>query len=671
LIDENEIRMSESESKEFLTQTLEFHSDEDRIQSMVNDSNGWVGGLQLMAVAAKEQRRSIIPDLNTTDRIIGDYISNEIYRYLTNEEQDFLQKTSLLGYFNQKICEKYISQYNFNEIMGSILRKNLFVVSIDEEARVYRYHSIMKDYLTSLFNQDMEQKIQLHNQAADIFFELGDFDESLSHLFAIHAYEKIMKQLLKMPQNVLTYSYMMTVPLEELSKNRDFAYQYFFCSYASMDVDACESIYQYIIKHLKDDDTFSAFKHSDLFFNVNLMYLNVNTLSLEQIDAMPLNLVTKAYLLIKESYFLFLGDQSSEAFLYLDKAQEIYEETANPFIGVFVLSEKTQILESNGELKQALLMYNKMEKFLESVPTLKSSYYIGLAGVYIKQLALTKAKETLVLAQETLGGNVTNLNCAYLYTLAELSYTIGEHEKTEQIISDLSKEELYQNIFITARLLRYPIYRGNHNRLAVQFAKDYEAADNLLKNLDVQLLYAGIIYDNGEENKALQIVDSLIARARKTQNKLKIVEGDLLKTRFLLEHEGRAREVLNIFLEAVAYAYENTIAIPFWFEKETVEIIINKFHVDIEKKLSTTELKFIQECIKDNKENDLEIVTVKGYDLTEREIEVLEEMKKGYSNKQIAENLCISLATVKSHIINIYGKLGVNNRVAAINKINS
>lgn len=52
--------------------------------------------------------------------------------------------------------------------------------------------------------------------------------------------------------------------------------------------------------------------------------------------------------------------------------------------------------------------------------------------------------------------------------------------------------------------------------------------------------------------------------------------------------------------------------------------------------------------------------------LSKREIEVLNEIAAGASNKEIAEHLCISLATVKSHIINIYSKLGVNSRVRAI-----
>lgn len=54
--------------------------------------------------------------------------------------------------------------------------------------------------------------------------------------------------------------------------------------------------------------------------------------------------------------------------------------------------------------------------------------------------------------------------------------------------------------------------------------------------------------------------------------------------------------------------------------------------------------------------------------LSVREIEVLEVLATGASNKEIAECLYISISTVKTHIISIYSKLQVSNRIEAIEK---
>jgi DNA-binding NarL/FixJ family response regulator len=54
-----------------------------------------------------------------------------------------------------------------------------------------------------------------------------------------------------------------------------------------------------------------------------------------------------------------------------------------------------------------------------------------------------------------------------------------------------------------------------------------------------------------------------------------------------------------------------------------------------------------------------------GSDLTGRELEVLEQIVKGRSNKEIAAALKISEATVKSHVNNILSKLGVSDRTQA------
>lgn len=52
--------------------------------------------------------------------------------------------------------------------------------------------------------------------------------------------------------------------------------------------------------------------------------------------------------------------------------------------------------------------------------------------------------------------------------------------------------------------------------------------------------------------------------------------------------------------------------------------------------------------------------------LSEREIEVLQLIADGYSNREIGQKLFITVGTVKRHITNIYGKLGVHSRTQAI-----
>jgi DNA-binding CsgD family transcriptional regulator len=61
-------------------------------------------------------------------------------------------------------------------------------------------------------------------------------------------------------------------------------------------------------------------------------------------------------------------------------------------------------------------------------------------------------------------------------------------------------------------------------------------------------------------------------------------------------------------------------------------------------------------------------VTITGIEetLTERELEVLLLLAEGLKNREIAGRLHVSLATVKTHVLHIYGKLGVRSRTAAV-----
>ncbi len=57
--------------------------------------------------------------------------------------------------------------------------------------------------------------------------------------------------------------------------------------------------------------------------------------------------------------------------------------------------------------------------------------------------------------------------------------------------------------------------------------------------------------------------------------------------------------------------------------------------------------------------------------LSSREIEVLEQLSKGLSYNNIADNLILSPSTVRKHIENIYAKLQVHNKLEAVQKAKS
>lgn len=67
-------------------------------------------------------------------------------------------------------------------------------------------------------------------------------------------------------------------------------------------------------------------------------------------------------------------------------------------------------------------------------------------------------------------------------------------------------------------------------------------------------------------------------------------------------------------------------------------------------------------------ENPIETAK-KIYGLSKRETEIIRLIAKGYSNNEISEKLFVSINTVKSHLNNIFNKLGVNNRTSVLHKI--
>ncbi|MBD0778060.1 tetratricopeptide repeat protein [Maribacter sp. ANRC-HE7] len=109
-------------------------------------------------------------------------------------------------------------------------------------------------------------------------------------------------------------------------------------------------------------------------------------------------------------------------------------------------------------------------------------------------------------------------------------------------------------------------------------------------------------------------------------------------------------------------------------------LLINLLHKNRELVLDgkNTEIKKYVERIRDlqaqvkTKKDEVEnewISNMDQFDLSKREIDVLQLISKGYNNDEIAEKLFVSKNTIKTHIQHIYTKLDVKNRVQAMKKV--
>jgi len=70
----------------------------------------------------------------------------------------------------------------------------------------------------------------------------------------------------------------------------------------------------------------------------------------------------------------------------------------------------------------------------------------------------------------------------------------------------------------------------------------------------------------------------------------------------------------------------------------------------------------------ETEEEPKQIIHPGEFDISRREFEVLQLMAKGYSNKEIADALFISINTVKTHTSNLFIKLNASRRTQAVNE---
>lgn len=662
-IDQNDLKFSDHEGKAFIRKTLKLEFKDEKIDAINRLAEGWIGGAQLIALASLHQEK-MISSLKVLNRTTVDYLTKEIFERLTGEEQDFLIKTSILNYFNTDICNQYLSINHSRILLDALEDKKLLHTGNEDHTEMYRYHALLGEFLNQRFEQlSDEEKTDLKLKAADVYEKYGLYEDSIGLLLSIGQFGKAMQILSQRPEDTKVWVYLSRIPIEKLVENRDMTYQYFFYRYCNMEFDYCGLVLEYLGDRIYKDESWRALKFAKAFlFDMNF---EIETLSIDEIEALKLSNMTKAIIFLKTASFLHIQNKNKEALKVLERAANLDTRIKNDYVHYFVLGMACQIKEDLGDLLECLKTYEQLEALLSQHPflaPLKENYFIGIAGVYLKSMMLEHAEDALAKSALLTSYELSASNYGYWYNVMELKVLKGSHEEAVQIIKKLNGfMENYKWLYASS-LIKYLLYMGITDiDMMDAFSLSYEAQDAQKLRFDDRLIYARVLAYRGDTHRAVAIMDDLLQDLRKLKIKFNLVEA-LLHRVNITESSISGRDRLNYLREAIYYAHENKILSPFAFARNWIEKPLFELKSERLEDFSLPEKKFLNELFKLFPESVNEKL------LSDRETEVLFELSKGKSNKEIAEYLCISLATVKTHMINIYSKLQVSNRVEAIEK---
>jgi LuxR family maltose regulon positive regulatory protein len=165
-IRERDLRFTEGEAAEFLSQTMGLHLDADTVRALEARTEGWIVGLQLAALALQEGRadaEAFVTAFTGDDRYVMDYLIAEVLNRQPDETRAFLRQTSVLDRFTASLCNAVTGREDSQAVLERLEGANLFLFSLDHRREWYRYHRLFAEFLRTTLAPD--ERAVLHLRA--------------------------------------------------------------------------------------------------------------------------------------------------------------------------------------------------------------------------------------------------------------------------------------------------------------------------------------------------------------------------------------------------------------------------------------------------------------------------------------------------------------------------
>jgi LuxR family transcriptional regulator, maltose regulon positive regulatory protein len=188
-----DLRFTPSEAAEFLKGAMSLNLSPEDIAVLETRTEGWIAGLQLAALSmrGREDVAGLIRAFAGDNRYIVDYLVEEVLQSQPERIRGFLLQTSILDRLSGPLCDAVTGQEEGNALLETLERGNFFVVPLDDKRQWYRYHHLFAEVLFAHLMQEQPGQVPtLHRRASEWYEQHGSAADAIRHALAAEDFER-------------------------------------------------------------------------------------------------------------------------------------------------------------------------------------------------------------------------------------------------------------------------------------------------------------------------------------------------------------------------------------------------------------------------------------------------------------------------------------------------
>ncbi len=695
----NEVRIADlcfnrPEISLFLSRIVDLELSDHEISVLENRTEGWIAGLQLAALSLQKcgDIPSFIRGFAGTDRHIVDYLAEEVLQRQPDHIQRFLLQTSVLDQMSSELCDYLTERNDSRKILTNLDNDNLFTIPLDNTRSWYRYHHLFADLLNQRLQQtDLGSLSHLHNRASKWYEKNNMVDSAIDHALVACDYDRAAVLISNLSDTAWEFErksrliqWFEILPEEYIHERPNLC---FFSAWVLVEnghPGAAETRLK-IVEDLINSGS-KSLSTQELQGKIAAMRALMatsrgNAKEITRLSEQALELLPEEAPSWRTSSYCTLGvAQTIQGDLFsaisaFSQARKISGEAG--IVHQYLKASFWLIvrLKYAGQMPRAFEICQEIRTIVKENGTENS-----VAGGAVQMMhgdllyelnqldeAARSMREDLHIAETC--HDVAHTGWCY-YGLMRVLTAQNDISGAKEFIDRVEKLKISSDMLLWVSQLtesfkaRVWLQKGEHSKVANWLVKNKINAQSqpptALHEIGYIILARYLIVNNTIDD-ALPLLDRLLQSQEKGGQILAQIETLLVKAQGLLK-QGDVQQALQMTHQAILLAEPGGYIRVFVNEGQPVIDLLGKLLPE-----KNIPRQFVKKLLTESQlSKHVTVASNMAEQLSEREIEVLRCIAAGLSSKKITEELFISMSTVKTHLRNIYSKLGVNSRTQAL-----